>query len=136
MRGEEKSREPRGDGIASEEPPPPAPDPGKNNLILHRPEQAVKVPLEGYIDFCRADVTSIACTITGEYTGPGIGFFSKQLKTLAGRIGDAEACDIFREMLFRYWSELKSGELMDNIGAGLSNRVKLLVGVAGGAGKI
>ena len=103
----------------------------KNSNILHKPEMAVKVVLTEYDDFVRFDVTSIACAITGEKTGPGMGFFSKQLKILSSKVGDDLACEEFREMLFRYWSEIKSGEAPDSVGAGLTERVKALIKSAG-----
>jgi hypothetical protein len=127
MRGEERDREPRGEAHLTQAAAEPGTDHGKNNLILHRPEQARKVELKDYRDFCKADLTSIACTITGEFSGPGAGFFSKNLKTLANRKGDAAACEIFREMLFQYWAEIKSLEQPDNIGAGLSMRIKQIM---------
>lgn len=112
-------------------------EPGKNYLILHKPENAHKVKLESYEDFCRADVTSIACTLSGEFTGPGMGFVNKQLKCLAARKGyDAnKACDIFREELYRFWRELKSGETVDSNGAAITNRIKSLMAKHGGLGK-
>jgi len=131
MRGDERDREPR------EEARIPAPatqategkllNHGKNKTILPKPEMAVKVLLEDYGSFCKFDVTSIASTMTGTNTGPGMGFFTKQLRTLESRVGSEIASEIFREMLFRYWSELKSGEPMDNIGAGLTVRIKKIV---------
>jgi len=103
----------------------------KNSNILHKPEMCGKAKLTEYADFCRFDVTSIACEISGEKTGPGMGFFSKQLKAMASKLGDEPACDAFRDMLFRYWSEIKSGEAPESIGAGLTERVKALIKSSG-----
>ena len=107
----------------------------ENIEIVHRPESCKKFKLTEYADFKKLDPTTIAVSVIGENTGPGIGFFSKQLKIMAGRVGDAAACEIFKEMLFRYWSEIKSGELPDSIGAGLTIRVKEIMGKNGGVGK-
>lgn len=112
-------------------------EPGKNYLVIHKPENAHKVKLESYDDFCRADVTSIACTLAGEFTGPGMGFVNKQLKCLAARKGyDAnKACDIFREELHLFWRELKAGESVNSNGAAITARIRELMKNHGGVGK-
>ncbi|MEI7850639.1 MAG: hypothetical protein WCH86_02290 [Kiritimatiellales bacterium] len=83
---------------------------GLNFLILHKPETARKVKLESFADFAKHDVTSIACTICNEFSGPGMGAFSKWLKSLAKDSSDFEATSLAREELFKFWSELKAGE--------------------------
>lgn len=109
-----------------------------NCTILHKPEKAKRVKLECHTDFMRADVTAIACTLADELPdssnkcGPGMGWYSKQLKALAARIGDESACDIFREDLFRYWSEAKAGEGVRSSGAAIVARVKKIMHQHGG----
>lgn len=103
-----------------------------NISILHRPEMAEKVKLESFEDFMRADVVSIACTLADWWpdrsgkSGPAAGFFCKQLKSLASRLGDAKACSIIREDLFRFWSELRHGEVVSNPSAAITARVKAI----------
>ena len=106
-----------------------------NNSILHRPEQGRIHKLKEHGDFMRHDVISIACSITNETTGPGMGWFCKQVKGLASAKGDAVACDIFRRELYAFWSELKAGEEPASRGAALTSRVKKLMGNHGGVVK-
>ena len=98
--------------------------------ILHKPEQAVDLKLQEHADFMRADVTSIACAICEEKTGPAMGYISKLLKEAAANLeSDTKACEIFRETLFEFWSELKAGEEPRCIAAALTARLKSAVGV-------
>jgi len=64
-----------------------------NFIILHKPEEAKKLNLESFDDFAKNDVTSIACTICNEFTGPSAGAFSKWLKSLARDSSDFERFD-------------------------------------------
>jgi hypothetical protein len=99
----------------------PVKDHGKCNLILHRPEMAVRVDLTDERNFHRADVTSIACTICDLFpdksgkSGGSAGRMTQHLQTLAshkgvGAIGDAAASELVRQLLIRFWSELRAGE--------------------------
>ncbi len=105
---------------------------GLNFLILHKPETARKVKLESFADFAKHDVTSIACTICNEFSGPGMGAFSKWLKSYAKNqaekscpsLGDKVACKHARDLLFEFWSELKAGEEPNSRAAALLARCR------------
>jgi len=98
---------------------------GFNDSIIHRPENSVKIELNEYEDFCKYDITSIFCEICGEKTGPAIGFLSKLLKEASVKFeSDAKACNIFRNILFEFWSELKTGEEPKSRAAALTSRIK------------
>jgi hypothetical protein len=99
-------------------------DHGKNNFIHHRPEDALKIPLEDYGSFCKFDVTAIACTICDEFSGGGMGAFSRWLKKLAQKVGDKKACHTARELLFAFWRELQAGEEPDSRCAALLARCR------------
>lgn len=135
---EKASSVPESGDVLESENPAIVPAHGKNILILHRPEEAQKVKLETYADFCKADVTSIACTLSDEFPdksgkcGPGMGWFSKQLKALADRKGDGKACELFREELFRYAAEVRQGEAPMIAGAAIISRVRRIMENNGG----
>ncbi len=105
---------------------------GLNFLILHKPETARKVKLESFADFAKNDVTSIACTICNEFSGPGMGAFSKWLKSYAKNqaeksfpsLGDKVACKYARDLLFEFWSELNAGEEPNSRAAALLARCR------------
>jgi len=97
---------------------------GFNNSIIHKSENSSKIKLKEYKDFCKNDITSIFCEICGEKTGAGVGFLSKRLKELSIKVGDAQACAMFRNILFTFWSELKSGEEPTSRTAALIARIK------------
>jgi len=106
-----------------------------NNAIKHRPEEARDIKIKEKDDFFKHDVTSLFCSLSGENSGPGMGWMSKQLKALASRTDDARACAIFREELLRMWSEIKQGEIVERPGAAMVERFKKLMGRHGGIAK-
>lgn len=111
---------------------------GKNNFILTRPEQAVRVDLSDERNLYRADVISIACSICDLFpdksgkSGGAAGQITKCLRTLAAHkggsaSGDAEASEIVRPMLIKFWSEIKAGEDPDSRPAVLITKLNRLL---------
>ena len=97
---------------------------GFNNIIIHKPEDSKDVTLTSFEDFRNNDITSVMCAICEEKTGPGVGFLSKKLKEVAEIKGDAKACEIFRDVAYRFWSEIRAGEDLESRTAGLIARIK------------
>jgi hypothetical protein len=106
--------------------------------VLHSPEEAWHVDLTDELRVFRSDPISLACTLCNEFpdksgrSGRGMGAVTIKLKTLArhfggGNSGDIKACEAFHEMLYKYLSEIKSGEEPRNRGKVLSTRVSKLL---------
>jgi hypothetical protein len=110
----------------------------KRHWVLHSPEEACHVDLTDELSVFRSDPISLACTLCNEFpdksgrSGGGMGAVTIKLKTLArhfggGNSGDIKACEAFHDMLYKYLSEIKSGEEPRNRGKVLSARVSKLL---------